>query len=113
MTIGRLAHVKLYHSTTPRAARKILRAGLCDTGKELHEGRWYGGVWLSDRSLPELGSEILVIEVPDEFAQQYELPGALHGYRRWLIPASILASHGPIRRLDAKGLGQGRPRLGQ
>ena len=100
--LGTLASVKLYHSTSPEAAREILTTGFRDTGKELHEGRWYIGVWLSDRPLPELGSALLALDLLDEFVQQYKLPSELHGYGRWLIPASVLASH-PIRQIEPKG----------
>ena len=92
--------MRLFHTTTPEAASAILREGFRDTDEELHQGRWYHGSWFSDERLSEIGSAFLAIELPDELAQQYELSGEFHGYRRWLIPASVLAYQRPVHAVD-------------
>lgn len=91
--------MKLIHSTSPENARSILQEGFRDTGEELDRGRWYRGSWFSDEPQPRIGSAFLAINLPDELVQVYELPDELNGYRRWLIPTSLLACYGPAQRV--------------
>ena len=92
--------MKLIHTTNPEAARGILSEGFRDSDEERDQGRLYRGSWFSDVQLKEIGSVFLTISLPDVIAQQYELRGDLHGYRRWLIPANVLASYGPAQKVD-------------
>ncbi len=92
--------VSLYHATTLEAARNIVATGFVDSSQELHQGRLYRGVWLSDARLIELAPVILLVVVPEPLVREYELLGESHGYRRWLVPAELLNSHASIAELD-------------
>lgn len=89
----RIPMVRLFHATTQENAREILATGFVDTGRELHQGRWYSGVWLSDVKLKELAPVMLLVSLPEELVRQYELPSD-QGYRRWIVPAEIINLHG-------------------
>jgi hypothetical protein len=81
--------VRLFHATTQENARRILATGFVDRSRELHQGRWYLGVWLAEVSLYELEPVILLVSMAEDLVRQYELPGD-QGYRRWLVPAEVI-----------------------
>ena len=103
----RISILRLFHATTQENARKILANGFVDGRRELHRGRWYSGVWLSDVTLEELAPVMLMVSLPEELVRQYELSGD-QGYRRWLVPAEVIDRHAtPVEfpRRRERGLG--------
>ncbi|HSY46918.1 MAG TPA: hypothetical protein VK800_12770 [Steroidobacteraceae bacterium] len=111
----RIAIARLFHATTQENARKILATGFVDCSRELHQGRWYSGVWLAEVSLFELEPLILLVSMPEDLVRQYELPGD-QGYRRWLVPAEVINRHATIvefpRRAKPHPGSSGNPQVG-
>jgi hypothetical protein len=66
--------------------------------------RVHRGVWLSAEPLDvnegAVGNTVLVLEIPDQIAQQWEWEQDI-GYREFLIPADIVNSCGPPQALTA------------
>jgi hypothetical protein len=87
--------VRLFHATTQENARKILESGFVDCSRELHQGRSYSGVWLTEVPLYELEPVMLLVSMPEELVRQYDLPGD-QGYRRWLVPAELINRYATV-----------------
>jgi hypothetical protein len=93
--------MKVYHRTNAASAASIRAEGFRDASDHyLTEGVWTG-VWVSDRDhMPEHGSVLLAINVPDPVLTKYEWVQEGLGYREFLIPAAILNQFGPPTRAD-------------
>lgn len=90
--------MKLFHGTTTEAANAILRDGFRDTPPHLafeHEAGSPGGVWLADAPVDEnegaRGGDVhLMVEVPDDALNGYEIEELDHPNRTFVVPANVL-----------------------
>jgi hypothetical protein len=93
--------MRLYHTTGSGEA--ILRNGFRDGKVGLgRNGKIEQGVWLSDRPMTTAdfmlpGYEVLVVDIPDEVAAQFEqpddelgLPDDMEPYRAFLMPSTVV-----------------------
>jgi len=95
--------MRLFHSTTPEAARAILAVGFRDGRERCLTDDFYEGVWLSDTPLDEnegcKGHFVLAVEldVPESALTDYEwVKEDWIGYREWLIPAEYVNAHATV-----------------
>jgi hypothetical protein len=81
----------LYHVTTQEAAPAIQRDGFVDRSRELIDGQWRSGVFLGDEPHWRLEIDPVAFEVDLtlESVAGYECTMD-HGYRRWLVPSSVV-----------------------
>jgi hypothetical protein len=102
--------VRLFHVTSSKAAREILRSGFKDGAQAVGiEGM--RGVWLSDRPLDanegitdDTAVLAVTFDVPLDRLAFYELVEDDKPYREWCIPASVIAQLRPkVERVGADG----------
>ena len=85
--------MKLYHWTANKES--VEKNGFVDGGKYSAHG--IRGVWFADQVLSPLdgvgeGSELLMVEIPDDIIEPFEWKEQLgdSGYREWCIPDNIV-----------------------
>ena len=113
--------MRMYHTTTAEAATAILRDGF--NGVTAFFGRYalagsavlFTGVWVADQPVgsgegaagdPGAGDPVLVIDLDEAAAVDFENCEEGKPYREWCIPAPLATAHllGVIRqRADAVG----------
>ena len=87
----------LYHRTSRRAARAILRSGFRDAHGFYGVGQLSSGVWFSDRPLDmnegAIGDTLLRVILPKGMAKKlrrYEWVEVGKPYREWQVPAVLV-----------------------
>ena len=85
--------MKLYHWTINKKA--IEKNGFIDGGSYSDHGIGIRGVWFADQILGPLdgvgkGSQLLIVEIPDDIINKFEWKEQEAGYREWCIPAKIV-----------------------
>ena len=98
--------MKLYHTTTPDAARKIQAQGLRDRTGHYLTSTEHTGVWLADAPLTvnegTTGNQVLEVCFPDDFdLSEWEWVEEGKPYREFLIPADRINPVAQIRCLCA------------
>jgi hypothetical protein len=95
--------MRLYHSTSRKAAGAILAGGFRDSCGYYLTDRLWCGVFLADRPLYRsegTKGEILVcVEIPEDVALSYEWEdgqGIPKPYREFLIPAKVVNRYQPF-----------------
>lgn len=114
--------MRLYHTTTTRAAKAILRAGFRDkSGSSGVQNEKvfasYTGAWFANRPVgvregakgdPALGAPVLVIDLDEATIVTYEQNAVPEDHREWCIPAALANPHllGVIHEPARSGLGK-------
>jgi hypothetical protein len=98
--------MKLYHGTTPNAARKIQAEGFRDGTSDYLTSTKHTGVWLSDTPLDAnegaTGGQVLEVCLPDDFdLSEWEWVEEGKPYREFMVPADRINSVARIRCLCA------------
>lgn len=97
--------ITLYHVTSRRNARSILRRGFKNRKGHFLTERVHRGVWLSDRPLLDCnegisdGSVVLQVTLKVRRGElaNYEWIEQGKPYREWLLPAAMIRARGTIR----------------
>jgi hypothetical protein len=86
--------MRLYHHTTRDKAARILAEGFCDSAGD---SLFPSGVWLSDSLDPleramgrHRDGEMLVVDVPDEVARQFQIADFPGRWHEFCIPAEVV-----------------------
>jgi hypothetical protein len=99
-----MARLRLFHATTEAAAASIFTSGFRDSTLYI-DGLELTGVWLSDIPLDRQegtkGTEVLVVDLPEELLADYELIEDEKTYREFCVPSGTVNRY-PIVRLSAE-----------
>jgi hypothetical protein len=94
--------MKLYHRTYQ--AEAILANGFSDGEGLYMTGKPWRGVWLTDQPQSSgeesWGDVVLMVELPEHVADNFEWTEVEKEYREFLIPAELVNRYGPPRRLQ-------------
>jgi hypothetical protein len=95
--------MRLFHRTPSSA--QILHEGFRDGSGTYGTGSEHSGVRFSDQPIKPQPGAILVIDMPDEVAAEYEFDRGEQFRRQWkwkefLIPAEVANKYGPARLFD-------------
>lgn len=94
--------MKLYHRTYQ--AEAILAKGFTDGEGLYMTGKPWRGVWLTDRPAKagqgSWGDVVLLVELPEHVADNFEWREAEKEHREFLIPAELVNRYGPPRQLQ-------------
>ena len=97
----------LFHVTNRTPGEQILRSGFMDGRKTDGTGRFFRGVWLSNRAMwfpgirtREAMTFAVQFHVSLDDLEDYEAIEDEKPYREWIIPAAYIRAHAEVKIAD-------------